>query len=186
MKRIVLLGMCLLVLLEAAFGTDVSSLLYLKTSVLPLNTLSFYPVAEESATYADDTLWMGDGTDNGNNATTYLVAKTNEASTLMLYVTLPAMAWVDDDSNALAQGSTLAYTTKIILYSPTDSDDVTLESDVSALSNSTSAKKFGTITGAHGAQKGIYQFDFTVSEDDYWAAFQGAYAATVSVTLSTD
>lgn len=178
--------MCLLVLLEAAFGTDVSSLLYLKTSVLPLNTLSFYPVAEESATYADDTLWMGDGTDNGNNATTYLVAKTNVASILMLYVTLPAMAWVDDDSNALAQGSTLAYTTKIILYSPTDSDDVTLESDVSALSNSTSAKKFGTITGAHGAQKGIYQFDFTVSEDDYWAAFQGAYAATVSVTLSTD
>jgi hypothetical protein len=186
MKRIVLLGMCLLVLLEAAFGTDVSSLLYLKTSVLPLNTLSFYPVADESATYENDTLWMGDGTDNGNSATTYLVAKTNASTQMQLEVTLPAMVWVDDDSNALAQGSTLAYTTKITLYSPTDSDDVTIEPDVSALSNSTSAKKFGTITGAHGAQKGIYQFDFTVSEDDYWAAFQGAYAATVSVTLSTD
>ena len=184
MKKTVVLVTAILMLCGSVFGSGLSSLLYLTTSVLPLNTLAFYQGPDdESSSFENNTLSMGDATENGNTGTAYLVVRTNNPGILTLSVTLPAMEWIDDDSNTLATGSTLAYTTTITKYAPTDDGNVTLSDDVSGLSNSGTAKQFGTINGANGTKKGVYRFEFSVSDDDYWAAFQGGYEATIEVTL---
>lgn len=154
MKKTVVLVTAILMLCGSVFGSGLSSLLYLTTSVLPLNTLAFYQGPDdESSSFENNTLSMGDATENGNTGTAYLVVRTNNPGILTLSVTLPAMEWIDDDSNTLATGSTLDYTTAITKYAPTDDGNVTLSDDVSGLSNSGTAKQFGTINGANGTKK---------------------------------
>jgi len=185
MKRKLILLLIFLMISGMAFGESISSLLYLNTSVLPLNTLSFYQLADGSSKFANNTLSMGDQTDYGNHAIAYLVATSNNNGALDLTVELPAMEWVDDGSNILAVGTVLPYTTTISKYSATSDTDVTLGDSLTDLPNSAAPRILGTINGHNGRQKGVYQFDFVVSSNDYWGAFQGAYEATVSVTMKT-
>lgn len=177
MKKLVLAIMIfsLSICLFAAEG-DGSSL-FLVSNVPLLNQIGFYASVEEAL--QKDNTWMMD--DDSRETTAYLVIKTNSTSIMHLKINLPVMEGQDE----VIKDQTLAYSTEISKVG--DTEGVTIVSNPVSLQNSndtTTYTEFGTINGLKGTTKGVYQFDFYVSNNDYCAAFQGAYQADVTAVMS--
>jgi len=178
MKKFVLAIMIFLVS-TSLFATSDKGSLFLVSNVPLLSEIGFYATAE-GALQPNDTWIMGDSDNHTNNTTAYLIVKTNSQTVMHLSINLPIM-----EGKEVTKGKTLAYSTEITKVG--DTAGVTIINNLGKLNNSKDTStytEFGDIKGQDGTTKGVFQFDFSVSSDDYWAAFQGSYQASVTARIS--
>lgn len=176
MKKLSILFSILVCCVALHAGSDDAMLL--KVEVPPINEIGFYANAIGDA-QSGDTWKMGDTGDLSNATTAYLIVKTNYNGVLTLSINLPTLKGTD-----AIVGSALAYSTVISKVGTTSGVEV--YDDLGTLKNSPDTetlKDFGTISGANGTNKGVFEFDFSVSSDDYWVAFPGAYETDVKAVM---
>jgi hypothetical protein len=178
MKKFVL-AILIFSLSTSLFAASNTGSLFLVSNVPLLTEIGFYATAE-GALQTDDTWIMGDSDGHTNDTTAYLIVKTNSLTTINLSVNLPEM-----DGQDAIEGQTLAYSTVITKVGNTAGVTIISGLDTSKNSKDTiTYTDFGTINGQSGTTKGVYQFKFSVSGDDYWSAFPGAYKANVTAVMS--
>ena len=171
MKRVLSIAVCFMIFTTSLFASQSS--LFLTTTVASSNLLGFYSDAEGSN---PQSVWTMD--DEQKSATAYFVTSVNNATPVRFGVSLPSLARTE------APSGTLAYQTSISKVST--SEAVILVPDLGTLPNSsaTSFVDFGTVSVNPGRQKGVYRFDFVVTDSDYSSALQGEYKATVTVKIT--